>query len=305
MSLFGSITDSVKSAFHKAEVAVGIEKAPPPPAAAAPAAPAVPAQYKDGMDRPAASPVNLSGGRGEVVGGEAQVAARADRNKPMNLFGTSQTERVANMKRLTQIDGSSATATDQTTCGVQCVVAGLYLKNPTALPAVAAFELKKNAKDLDGLANNLGMTEQQLKTDLEAIKAGTASPRQISVLSQVLMNDVKTRNPGDRKAGTDSGQLQTLTKDILKNDCNVEPPQMRLELRQRAGSGHWESEFDVASMQDTEEGAKKDHVISFDPWPNAKGYSPTAIALDASQAKGQHGGSMREEHYVGSDGSIS
>lgn len=264
--------------------------APPPP----PAAPK-PAVFSDGMDgRGTGGPaINLTG-TGNAASPEAAVAARIDRDLPMRLYGSTQTERIANLPRLTQIDGNSQTGIDAQTCGIQAIVAGTYLRNPSGLAGLAGHELKASDSKLDGWARNMGMTSAQLRKDLKAIKDGDASPRQISVLSQTLMLDVRTRT-GAPGPGLSGRELQGLTMGIYK-DAGVEAPEMRLNLRDVGNNKkHWVAQFDVASMADVQEGAQKDHVLTFDPWPNRLGGAQTGVSLNKTGAGTLHQGTQAND----------
>lgn len=232
------------------------------------------------------------------------VTARADRDRPMRLDGgTSQTERLANLGRLTQVDGDLRTSTDAQTCGVQCIIAGLYVQNPAGLQRVAAMELTKNGDKLDTWAKSLGMDPARARADLAAIRDGHASPRQLAVLSQILLTDLRSRTT--MFIGTSARQLETLTKDILVKDSGVPAPQMRLELRKLDdGKGHWTAELDVATMADVQENAKHDAIQVFDPWPGPGGLAPRQVTMSAAAARALHPGSREEEHRIAADGSI-
>jgi hypothetical protein len=301
MSFLDRISSSLSNAVRSAESFVENAVDPSPPPAPPPSAPP-PSVFTDGMDRGGGLALNLTG-TGNATNPEGAVASRADRNVPMRLEGTSQAERLTNLARLTQVDGDYGTRTDGSTCGVQCVVSGLYLQNPTGLEKVAQMELTKNADKLDGWARQIGVSPAQLKKDLQATANGNPSPRQLSMLSEVLYKDVQARR-GLNGGGLNSQDLQVLTKDILVKDSGVPAPEMRLELRQTAGGGHWNAEFDVATMQDIEENAKKDCVVSFDPWPNQLGGAQTGVAINKQGAASLHQGSNLEEHSVAADGTI-
>ena len=260
---------------------------PPPPAQPKPL-------FNDSMDGRGAggTALNLSG-TGNANAPEQAVASRIDRDLPMRLYGSTQTERIANLQRLTQIDGNSQTSLDASTCGIQAIVAGTYLRNPAGLAALAKHELATNGGKLDSWAKSMGMTPNQLRKDLQAIQAGNASPRQVSVLSQTLMLDVRqsTNAPGK---GLNATELQALTMGIY-GKAGVEPPEMRLNLRNIGNQQHWVGQFDVASMADIQENAPKDHVLSFDPWPNRLGGAQTGVSLSPSGASTLHQGTQAND----------
>ena len=244
----------------------------------------------------------------------------------MRLFGSSQAERLANLPRLTQIDGNQKSEQDRTTCGIQCIVASMYVKHPEQLPSVATYLTDKQGGNIDQWAKECGLDPKQARADLAAIKSGTASPRQLSTLSQLLFRDTKSRTDAkldamsplaralvqNQPAATDGGlnreALQILTKDILKGECGCDAGPLEMSLRSVPGGGaHWIAQIDVASMADIVEGAKNDMVVTFDPAPDRNGLSPTGVALNRSGAdfqQSQARGKPLEEVNVLADGTI-
>lgn len=310
-SVLSGVVNKVKSAVTDAPASQ--PAAPPPP----PRAPIVPAQLQTGF-----TPAPTVGGRSSMGPVENSVAARADRNTPMKLYMTTQHERLNNLTRLTQVDGDMNSDGDLKTCGPHSVVAGLYLNNPAALPKVADYLLTKQGANLDDWSKAQGLDPKKAKADLEAIKAGTASPRQLSTMSQLLMRDMNARaaeidskkdglqkffnpSPVANSAGSDKKALELLTRDILTKDAGVEVPPMRLELRELGkNQGHWVAQFDVASMADIEENAKRDTIVTFDPWPRDGGKATTGVALSRAGAEKQHPGVSVEEIAFNRDGSL-
>jgi hypothetical protein len=311
-----SIGSVLSGALNKVKSVVSSDEpkavTPPPPP---PAAPVVPAQHQTGFSGPTV------GGRSTMGPVENAVAARADRNTPMNLNMTSQHERLNNLTRLTQVDGDMGSDGDLKTCGVQSVVAGLYLNNPTALPKVADYLLTKKGANLDDWSKAQGLDPKKARADLAALKAGTASPRQLATMSQLLMRDMKDRSdvlesqrsplqrglgvnasPVVTSAGVDAKALGLLTSDILTKEVGVAVPPMRLELRDIAGKGHWVAQYDVASMADIEENAKKDMVVTFDPWPANGGKATTGVAVSKAGADRLHPGTSVQEITVDGNG---
>lgn len=299
------VKDAAAEVVHKAEVAV------------TPAKPAPTGYSSHSSMEPRPGSV---GGKPSLSPVETPVASRADRDKPMNLYGTSQHERLTNLPRLTQIDGDQNTDQDRSTCGVQCVVASMYLKNPAQLPKVASYLLGKGDK-LDQWAKDCHLDPKKARADLEAIKNGTASPRQLAVMSELLKCDVQERaadarskmtglqksfngTPEANSQGINDQALQILTKDILAKDCGVEPGPIRMSLRNVEGNGHWVAQVDVASMADIEENAKVDTVVTFDPWPNAKGRAGTGVALSKPGADNQQRGTKVQDVTVRADGTV-
>jgi hypothetical protein len=298
MGLFSSITSVVSSAVSQAQQAV--ENTPSPPAPSTP--PPQPKGFSQQSDF-------VSGGKASPS--ETLVANRVDPNVPMRLYGSSQAERLANLPRLTQIDGDQKSDQDRTTCGVQCVVSTMYVQHPDQLPKVAAYLTDKQGENLDRWATECGLDPKAARADMEAIKSGTASPRQLSTLSQLLYRDTKERcrnqNVPMRDDGLSHDALQVLTKDILKDQCNCDPGPMRMSLHDVKGGGHWIAQMDVATMKDVQENAKNDCVVTFDPSPNGFGMAPTGVAIDRSGADAQQTaarGKPTEEIDVGADGKI-
>jgi hypothetical protein len=231
---------------------------------------------------------------------ERAVAGRADVDRPLRLDGnTTQAERLANLPRLTQIDGDRRTALDRQTCGVQCIVAALYVQNPAGIRKIAGMELAKNGEKLAAWAPSLGMPESELRSTLTAIANGTATPRQIATLSQVLLLDLRSRIPIDN-IGLSPCQIETLTKEIIVKDSGVPAPAMRLQL----GGNHWTAEIDVASRADVEENAKADSIETFDPFPRRSGMSQTHLTLTPEAAAKLRAGPPTATHRVQRDGSL-
>jgi hypothetical protein len=286
------LLDSVKSAVQSTVAKVHDAVTPP----AQPAPRPTPTGFS-----PASS---FDGGKASPV--ETPVARRLDREVPMRLYGSAQSERLANLPRLTQIDGNQKSEQDRSTCGVQCVVAALYVNHPEQLTDVAKYLTDTKGEKLDQWAKDCGLDPKQARADLEAIKAGNASPRQISTLSQVLFRDVKDRSdaklaamePLQRKlssslpaagdGGLNRDAIGILTKDILKGECGADPGPLRMSLRDVPGGGrHWVAQVDVATMKDIEENAKKDCVVTFDPAPDPLGLAPTGVAISRRGADTQ------------------
>ncbi len=254
---------------------------------------------------------DLFGGdkKGCGAGDERSVARRGDRDLPMDLDGsTSQASRLANLSRLTQLDGDPATRIDHATCGPMCLVAALYVVDPGALRNVAANELAQGAKDgrLATWAKNMGVPVAKLRSELQAVQSGKASARQLAVLAQVLLQDLRTRDPrmGSNGNGTDAPHLQILTRTILAQESGVTPPPIRFELRTVTGGGHWVAEIDVASRADVEEGAKTDTVVVYDPWPWTNGRAQSTETMTKQDADKQLDGVFRQEWGVSSDGTL-
>jgi hypothetical protein len=311
MGLLDSIKSAVTSSYAKVAEALEQQTQPAPPAPA-PTAPGFSNQS------------SFVGGKATPY--EDTVARRLDRNVPMNLVPSSQTERMANLTRLTQIDGNQNSDQDRTTCGVQCVVASMYLKHPEQLPKVAAYLTDKQGANLDQWAKECGLDPKQARADLEAIKSGKASPRQISTMSQLLFRDTKARTdkkldamsplaraliqnqPAAGDGGLNRDALQILTKDILKDECGCQAGPIEMSLRSVPGGGaHWVAQIDVASMADIEENAKNDMVVTFDPAPNQFGLSPTGVAFNRAGADAQQAdarGKPLEEIDIGADGKV-
>ncbi len=313
-----SITSVLSGAYNSAKSAITGEPAAPKPAAAPPpppAAPIVPQSHQSGFDAPTV------GGKSSLAPVENVVAARADRNTPMKLYNTTQHERLNNLTRLTQIDGDMKSSGDLATCGPHSVVAGLYLQKPQELPKVADYLLTKQGAKLDEWSKAQGLDPKKAKADLEAIKAGTASPRQLSTMSQLLMRDMKDRadvidskrtpmqkslgvekGPEVNDLGSDDQALSMLTNDILTKDAGVSVPPMRLELRDIGGKGHWVAQYDLATMADIEDAPKKDMIATFDPWPQQNGKAGSGVALSKAGADAQHPGRRVQEITVKPDG---
>jgi hypothetical protein len=206
----------------------------------------------------------------------------------MNLYGTTRAERGANLSRLTQLDGDKKTLNDDQTCGIHCVVTGLYLQRPAALPQVAKRLAWLPPEKFDAMVKNAGMDPAKARATLKTISEGKASPVQLSQLSQLLLSHTKCGNtqlPAGR--GVNADVLRHLTQEVLAKQCSVDVPPMHLNLVKMDGQNHWIANFPQASQADTVEDANVDHYLTFDPWPDAKGRSPVGIALTQSSADKQ------------------
>lgn len=248
--------------------------------------------FVDGFEDRHAVPLSLDGGSGtgglDAAKAEAAVHKRPDETAPMKLYGTTRAERGANLHRLTQIDGDAKTVNDDQTCGVQCVVAGLYLQRPEALPKVAKTLADLPADKLDAVAKNAGLDPAKARATLKAISGGTASPAQLSQLSQLLLSHTKMDNPNlPSGRGVNADVLRHLTQEVLTKQCGVDVPPMHLNLMKVEGENHWIANFPQASQADSVEGAKVDHYVTFDPWPDAKGRSPVGVAMTQEGADKQ------------------
>ncbi len=263
-------------------------EAPPSQGAQPGASPA----FVDGFEDRHAVPLSLDGASGtgglDAAKAEAAVHKRTDETVPMKLYGTTRAERGANLPRLTQIDGDAKTVNDDQTCGVQCVVAGLYLQRPEALPQVAKTLNALPSDKLDAVAKNAGLDPAKARATLKAISGGTASPAQLSQLSQLLLAHTKMDNPNlPAGRGVNADVLRHLTQEVLTKQCGVDVPPMHMNLMRVDGENHWIANFPQASQADTVEGAKVDHYLTFDPWPDAKGRSPVGIAMTQDGADRQ------------------
>jgi hypothetical protein len=248
--------------------------------------------FVDGFECARAVPLSLDGASGagglDAAKAETAVQKRTDETVPMKLYGTTRAERGATLPRLTQIDGDAKTVNDDQTCGVQCVVAGLYLQRPEALPQVAKTLAALPPEKLDAVARNAGLDPAKARATLKGISGGTASPAQLSQLSQLLLSHAKMDNPNlPAGRGVNADVLRHLTEEVLVKQCGVDVPPMHLNLMKVDGENHWIANFPQASQADTVEGAKVDHHLTFDPWPDAQGRSPVGIAMTQDGADQQ------------------
>jgi hypothetical protein len=231
-----------------------------------------------------------SSGAGALEANKAEEAVqkRTDEKVPVKLYGTTRAERGANLSRLTQIDGDKKTLNDNQTCGVHCVVTGLYLQRPETLPQVAKHLASLPPEKFDAMVKNTGLDPAKARATLKAISEGTVSPTQLSQLSQLLLSHTKCDNtqlPSGRRVNADV--LRHLTQEVLARQCGVEVPPMHLNLVKRDGQNHWIANFPLASQADSVAGARVDHYLTFDPWPDEKGRAPVGIALTQSAADKQ------------------
>jgi len=249
-------------------------------------------RFNDGfeMRQPARLSLDPSSGAGALEAGKAEdaVRKRTDETVPMKLYGTTRSERGANLPRLTQIDGDKKTLNDDQTCGIHCVVTGLYLQRPEALPQVAKHLASLPPEKFDAMVKNAGLEPAKARATLKALSEGTASPVQLSQLSQLLLSHTKCDNPQlPSGRGVNADVLRHLTQEVLAKQCGVDVPPMHLNLVKMDGQNHWIANFPQASQADSVEGAKVDHYLTFDPWPDEKGRSPLGIALTQSSADKQ------------------
>lgn len=268
-----------------------LEKSTSAPSGQVAADPQLSQQLRQGLiaSRSQAAPLqgqNFAKGMSDAGAAEKAVKGRPDEDKPMNLFGT-QSERTANLKRLTQVDGDMKTRMDEQTCGTHCIVAGLYHQNPEALTKIASKMLER--PDLDSLAANTGGDPKKAREALTAIKGGKASPVQIAMLSQLLTVQLKSDPKSGQSVdqGTNDKGLQYLAKNILKDQYGVDVPPMRLNRVENGGVNHWIAQYPTATTADTVDGAKKDHLVTFDPWPAKDGYAPVGVAVSTKDADAQ------------------
>lgn len=249
-------------------------------------------RFEDGFEsrQPARLSLDASSGAGGLEAGKAEAAVqkRTDETVPMKLYGTTRSERGANLSRLTQIDGDPKTLNDDQTCGVHCVVTGLYLQRPEALPQVAKQLASLPPEKFDAMVKNAGLEPAKARATLKAISEGTASPVQLSQLSQLLLSHTKCDNPQlPSGRGVNADVLRHLTQEVLAKQCGVDVPPMHLNLVKVDGQNHWIANFPQASQADSVEGARVDHYLTFDPWPDEKGRSPVGIAMTQSSADQQ------------------
>ena len=210
---------------------------------------------------------------------ELVVDARLDeqlRDISLNKLLSTPELRLLTLSRLTQIDGSRVTQTDQKICGVQSVVGRLFVDNPESLVKIAN-ELKTETSSDTKLARLCELLEpprplDSVKSILENFSTDPSkavSPNDISTLSQLLY--VRTRiASGTHLAdapveGLRLQEMQNLCR-LLKDDCGVKVPPMELEMIDlRPGSavgGHYVAQF----PHPTQPG----DTVTFNPLPSLR-----------------------------------
>lgn len=222
---------------------------------------------------------------------EAAVAKRAKTDKPLSLDPSASTveQRIANASKLTQLDGDKFSKGDQDACGVQSMVAGMYIKNPGELKKVAAG-LQKDPAKLEAYAGDAGLDPETAKKSLKAIENGSATPQQLSQMSALLYQHVKADPTYQRECGVDASAsglnnrgIGELSR-IVKNDFGATVPPMTMHRTipdaAHPNEGHW-----LMSMSADGNPASNNRVV-FDPWANDKGEATVVRAQGSAKDMG-------------------
>ena len=245
---------------------------------------------------------------------EGKVQGRNDEDKRDMLLSSkvSTADRIANLKRLTQIDGNVNTKSDRFSCGVQSVVAGIYMSKPAELSKIAGHYLNDRGTSsgkkaaLASLAEKMGVSLSQARSSLQAIQSGKASPKDIATMSGLIYEDtrIQANLASQRDGGLDEGAMKVLCKDILKDQCGVKIPPMEVELVDRDPDGSHEFHF-VGQYPDPRDPTK---VILFDGAPkviDGKADVVTGEAkADADLLQIEPGHDQVSTVKIGSDGAV-